>query len=112
MKTVRIQRKQKSFARQSINWLRFSTLFASMFLKPYIDENKSVVQEAKLEEIRTRTQVAEMRKQKLANDLVLQDQKIEEQQMKLALLRRELEIRNIKPNGESAPFAPESDYTK
>ena len=98
MKTIRIQRKRKSNLTMALNWLNFTNLLVRRSLQPYIDENKAILVDARLEEIRKRTEVAEMRKQKLANELVLQDQKIEEQQMRLKLLQRELEIRRMGDN--------------
>ena len=103
---VRIQRKRKTDAQMMIAWGGLLTMVARMLWQPWIDHDKTIIQDARLELTRTNTRVADMRAAKLSNELVLQDMKIEEQKMKLKLLQRELDIRGI---GKEA-FAPPSQY--
>lgn len=105
MRTVRIQRKRKSFAKQCTNVAGFFTLAASLMLKPYINEQKTVMEDARLEKIRTDSRVADMRAAKLSNDLVLQDMKIEAEKMKLQLLEAELKRHGIGQSFEASNYS-------
>lgn len=97
--TVRIQRRRKSDAQMMFAWTNIFMKIVKWYAKPYIDAERAVIQDAKLEEIRIRSQVNEMRRQKLANELVLLDGKI-------ALQNAELKRRGIGGND----FAPPSHY--
>jgi hypothetical protein len=104
---VQIQRKRRSAGTKMLAWANFLTLILSWMMRPYIDQERTVVQEAKLELVRNNTRVADMRAAKISNELVLQDMKIEEQKMKLRLLENELKVRGLKGNGFEVKNYPE-----
>lgn len=87
---VRIIRKPKTNAHMMLNWSDVLISIVKLFYCPQIKANLSVLQDAKLEEIRIRTQVADMRRIKLSNDIVIQEMKLEE-------LKKSLQSRNIIP---------------
>lgn len=93
---VRIIRKRKSVAHQLMAWGNLFTLLAKFAARPQIEANLNYLQELRAEEIKMRTRVAAMREAKLANELVIQDMRIE-------LMKKQLE-------SEGKPFAPPSDY--
>ena len=99
MPKIRIQRKRKTDSKMMINWAHFLTLIFRRMARPQIQANLSYMQELRAEDIKARTAVSDMRKQKLANDLVMQDMKIE-------LMKAELKARGIGGN----EFAPPSHY--
>lgn len=74
---VRIIRKHKSSATMACNYLNLATKILRMVTRPQVQVNLDYMQEIRARKIQMDTQVAEMRQAKLANDLVLQDMKIE-----------------------------------
>lgn len=106
MNTVRIQRKTKSNTQMIIAWLNLFTVFMKPFARREREARLSYFEELKAEEIKTRTQVSDMRKSKVANDVVLGDLKIEEQKLRLEILKAEARAKGI----GAGDFAPPSEY--
>lgn len=106
MRTVRILRKRKSDLLMIANWIRFFAVLLRPFARRQREIRLSYMDELRAQQIQARTEaateqakVANMRMQKLANDLVIQDMKIEEMKRKL------------KVYGSADEFAPASRYT-
>lgn len=78
MKKIRIARNRVSFRNATWRLLNVLDVCLKIYMRHTRAANRDYLTELRAEKIRKDMEVAEMRKQKLANDLVLQDQKIEE----------------------------------
>ena len=85
MRTVRIKRKGNGIARRNFAFAGVMITILQMFAKYAGGTYRDALESAKLEKVQVETQVSDLRKAKLSNDLVIQDLKIE-------ALKRELGI--------------------
>lgn len=103
---VRIQRSRKSAGTKMLAWANFLTICLTWMLQPWIDQEKTVIQEATLEVRRTQAQINAARAQAVSNDVVIKDLKIEQLKMQNELLARKIKMLG----GTADDFAPESRY--
>ena len=106
MNRVRIQRSRKSDARMMVGWMNVLVMFLNWILRPYIDQQKSALQELKYQELQSRITANTERAKKQANDVVIGDLKIEKLVMENELLKAKLKAHGI----GAGEFAPPSDY--
>lgn len=78
MRKVRIARNRVNFRQSLFRALNVLNVCLGIYQRHTRAASHDYITELRAEKIRMEMQVAEMRRQKLANDLVLQDQKIEE----------------------------------
>lgn len=79
-KKIRIQRNTLNFRQASMKFVRLVEVCLGIYVKhaAMTEQMKATIQQARTEKIRKDTELAEMRRQKVCNDLVIQDLKIEE----------------------------------
>ncbi|RPJ29180.1 MAG: hypothetical protein EHM33_02060 [Chloroflexi bacterium] len=106
MRPIRIQRKRKSNAQMMIAWGGFLTLLFRWMMRPYIDQEKTIIQEAVLEVRRTQASVNYARRQQIESRIGIQDEQLRRLQLQNALLERQLKLLG----GTADDFAPPSNY--
>lgn len=90
---VRIRRNRVPFRDAIWRLNKFFGVFVGIWLRERNAATRDQMDQVRMEKIRKDTEVAEMRRQKLMNELVLQDQKIEENNRKMGFDP----LHNIKP---------------
>jgi hypothetical protein len=96
MKTVRIQRKRKSDLKMMINWMDFIILGIKWALRPYIDQEKAVMQQAQLEVKRTQAAVNHARMHQVYSRLGIQDEQLRQLQLKNELLENQARMLGLR----------------
>lgn len=74
---VRIRRNRVPFRDAIWRLNKFFGVFVGIWLREHEAETRDRLEQVRMEKIRKDIELAEMRRQKLMNELVLQDQKIE-----------------------------------